>query len=158
MCTINGLSDGRPLAAKMRSTASVLPASAPSPYTVSVGKATVPPCASTWPASCSACFASFSDPRPSLERELETCHSLVGFDAAFREPCSRCKLRSLSFPFCSIPIPSFLYMKYINIQTRFAYTPKEKALLVLQSRAGSHGNRSRQRESTLLEVVQKFRF
>ena len=41
--TMTGWSAGRPLAAKMRRTASSLPASAPSPYTVSVGKATSSP-------------------------------------------------------------------------------------------------------------------
>ncbi len=43
ICTISGLSCGRPLAANMRFTAAPLNASAPSPYTVSVGKATSPP-------------------------------------------------------------------------------------------------------------------
>ena len=43
-CTISGLKRGRPLAAKMAATARPLVASAPRPYTVSVGKATsLPP-------------------------------------------------------------------------------------------------------------------
>ena len=42
-CTISGLKRGRSLAAKMRATASSLVASPPSPYTVSVGKATSSP-------------------------------------------------------------------------------------------------------------------
>ena len=43
ICTISGLSEGRPLATNTASTAAVFRASAPSPYTVSVGKATVSP-------------------------------------------------------------------------------------------------------------------
>ncbi len=42
-CTISGLKLGRPLASKIRATARSLFASAPSPNTVSVGKATRPP-------------------------------------------------------------------------------------------------------------------
>ena len=40
MCTISGLSPGRPFASKMLATASGFSASAPSPYTVSVGMPT----------------------------------------------------------------------------------------------------------------------
>ncbi|MNJ42298.1 hypothetical protein D3C77_372620 [compost metagenome] len=57
ICTISGLSEGRPLAAKIASTAGVLRASAPRPYTVSVGKATVPPAARTAAASIRASLA-----------------------------------------------------------------------------------------------------
>lgn len=44
MCAIRGLSEGRPLATNIFRTASSLKISAPSPYTVSVGKATSSPC------------------------------------------------------------------------------------------------------------------
>ena len=43
ICTINGLSCGRPLASKIRATAASLVASAASPYTVSVGIPTSSP-------------------------------------------------------------------------------------------------------------------
>ena len=42
-CAISGLNRGRPFASKMRATAFPLVASAPRPYTVSVGNATSPP-------------------------------------------------------------------------------------------------------------------
>ena len=42
-CTISGLSEGRPFARKIALTAFAFIASAPSPYTVSVGNATTPP-------------------------------------------------------------------------------------------------------------------
>jgi hypothetical protein len=48
-CTISGWSAGRPLAAKILATASALLASAPRPYTVSVGKATRSPARSKLP-------------------------------------------------------------------------------------------------------------
>ena len=46
ICTISGLSCGRPLAAKIAATASAFRASAARPYTVSVGMATGNPCRS----------------------------------------------------------------------------------------------------------------
>ena len=46
-CTMTGWSAGRPLAAKIARTAAALPASAPRPYTVSVGKATSCPARSS---------------------------------------------------------------------------------------------------------------
>ena len=47
MWTISGWSAGRPLTSKIRRTAAALAASAPRPYTVSVGMATSPPARST---------------------------------------------------------------------------------------------------------------
>ena len=52
--TISGLSPGRPLASKMRRTASPHSALAPRPYTVSVGNPTSPPSRIRRPASCRA--------------------------------------------------------------------------------------------------------
>ena len=43
MCTIRGLSEGLPFALKIDDTASAFVASAPRPYTVSVGNTTIPP-------------------------------------------------------------------------------------------------------------------
>ena len=60
MCTISGLSAGRPFASKMRCTACALSASAPSPYTVSVGKATTSP-ARMYAAACATdCASAFT--------------------------------------------------------------------------------------------------
>ena len=53
-CTISGLNRGRPLAAKIAATARPLHASAPRPYTVSVGKATSAPSRSAAPAAATA--------------------------------------------------------------------------------------------------------
>ena len=71
MCAISGLSAGRPLAAKMRADASAFSASAPRPYTVSVGKATNSPArssaaarrmlaSSAWQSSVCTIYASLS--------------------------------------------------------------------------------------------------
>ena len=59
ICTISGLSEGLPLAAYILAEAFASSASAPSPYTVSVGKATSPPALRICPA-CSYIFLSSS--------------------------------------------------------------------------------------------------
>ena len=55
MCTIKGLSDGRPFAAYVFIAASSSSAFAPRPYTVSVGNATNPPCFKFSPAFAKIC-------------------------------------------------------------------------------------------------------
>ncbi len=64
MCTMSGLSCGRPFASKIRATASGLRASAARPYTVSVGMPTTSPARSSSPA-CSIAVGS-SDGRSSF--------------------------------------------------------------------------------------------
>ena len=64
MCTMSGLSCGRPFASKIRLTACGLSASAARPYTVSVGMPTTSPARSSAPASSIA--AGSSDGRSSL--------------------------------------------------------------------------------------------
>ena len=60
MCTISGLSDGRPFALYIFFDASGSKASPPSPYTVSVGNATSSPAAIKSPASCMSLWSKLS--------------------------------------------------------------------------------------------------
>ncbi|MNP42280.1 hypothetical protein D3C76_1360380 [compost metagenome] len=90
ICTISGLSDGRPFAANTASTASVFLASAPRPYTVSVGNATVPPEASIFPASCKAA-ASRASPSFQIFPDCDSSKTIAPVTSHIRvSRCSKC--------------------------------------------------------------------